>query len=160
MLGLRLPSMDGLRLHSSSPLPDDGCRRAGVSRRILAVRASAAAPRRQADPKKQVVVTGMGLVSVFGYDIETYYEKLLQGESGIRLIDRFDASKLPTRFAGQIRGFSSEGYIDGKNDRRMDDCLRYCLVSGKKVLESAGLGVGSEALSKICLSFVVCFCGT
>ncbi|KAG6494371.1 hypothetical protein ZIOFF_049396 [Zingiber officinale] len=93
----------------------------------------------------------MGLVSVFGNNIETYYEKLLQGESGIRLIDRFDASKLPSRFAGQIRGFSSEGYIDGKNDRRTDDCLRYCLVSGKKALESAGLGVGSEALSKISL---------
>lgn len=91
----------------------------------------------------------MGLVSVFGNDVETYYEKLLQGESGIGLIDRFDASKLPTRFAGQIRGFSSEGYIDGKNDRRMDDCLRYCLVSGKKALESAGLGVGSGALSKV-----------
>ncbi|XP_074578010.1 3-oxoacyl-[acyl-carrier-protein] synthase I, chloroplastic-like isoform X2 [Curcuma longa] len=149
MLVLCLPSMDGLRLHSSSPLPDHRRLRAGVSRRILAVRASASAPRRETDPKNRVVVTGMGLVSVFGNDVETYYEKLLQGESGIGLIDRFDASKLPTRFAGQIRGFSSEGYIDGKNDRRMDDCLRYCLVSGKKALENAGLGVGSEALSKI-----------
>ncbi|KAG2253313.1 hypothetical protein Bca52824_083449 [Brassica carinata] len=40
-------------------------------------------------------------------------EKLLSGESGISLIDRFDASKFPTRFGGQIHGFSSEGYIDG-----------------------------------------------
>jgi 3-oxoacyl-[acyl-carrier-protein] synthase II len=45
----------------------------------------------------------------------------------------------PTRFADQIRGFSSEGYIDGKNDRRLDDCLRYCLISGKNVLQSVGL---------------------
>lgn len=97
------------------------------------------------------MITGMGLVSVFGNDVDTYYEKLLEGESGIGPIDRFDASKFPTRFAGQIRGFSSEGYIDGKNDRRLDDCLRYCLVSGKKSLESAGLGVGSKALSKVSL---------
>ncbi|KAK1308346.1 hypothetical protein QJS10_CPA09g01327 [Acorus calamus] len=43
-------------------------------------------------------------------------------------------------FTGQIRDFKSEGYIDGKNDRRLDDCLRYSIVSGKKALQSAGLG--------------------
>ncbi|CAI0452122.1 unnamed protein product [Linum tenue] len=69
----------------------------------------------------------MGLVSVFGNDVDAYYDKLLSGESGITLIDRFDASKFPTRFAGQIRGFTAQGYIDGKNDRRLDDCLRYCI---------------------------------
>ncbi|GAV66455.1 ketoacyl-synt domain-containing protein/MCM domain-containing protein/Ketoacyl-synt_C domain-containing protein [Cephalotus follicularis] len=98
------------------------------------------APKRETDPKKRVVITGMGLVSVFGNDVDVYYDKLLAGESGIGLIDRFDASKLPTRFGGQIRGFESQGYIDGKNDRRLDDCLRYCLVAGKKALEHADLG--------------------
>ncbi|CAN6178941.1 unnamed protein product [Urochloa humidicola] len=119
----------------------------------VSVRASAsttaAAPRRETDPKKRVVITGMGLVSVFGNDVDAYYDRLLAGESGIGPIDRFDASKFPTRFAGQIRGFSSEGYIDGKNDRRLDDCLRYCIVSGKKALESAGIGNGSKAMEKV-----------
>ena len=89
----------------------------------------------------------MGLVSVFGNNVDAYYDKLLAGESGIDLIDRFDASKFPTRFGGQIRGFTSEGYIDGKNDRRLDDCLRYCIVAGKKALEDADLG--GEKLSKV-----------
>ncbi|KAJ9565470.1 hypothetical protein OSB04_001436 [Centaurea solstitialis] len=101
---------------------------------------SAAAPKREKDPKKRVVITGMGLVSVFGNDVDAYYDKLLAGESGIGLIDRFDASKFPTRFGGQIRGFKADGYIDGKNDRRLDDCLRYCIVAGKKALEDADLG--------------------
>jgi 3-oxoacyl-[acyl-carrier-protein] synthase II len=109
--------------------------------------ATVSAPRREKDPKKRVVVTGTGLVSVFGNDVDLYYEKLLAGESGISLIDRFDASKFPTRFAGQIRGFSSQGYIDGKNDRRLDDCLRYCIVAGKKALENADLG--SDKLPKV-----------
>ncbi|KAM7524976.1 hypothetical protein LguiA_014878 [Lonicera macranthoides] len=107
----------------------------------LSISASAQTiPTREKDPKKRVVITGMGLVSVFGNDVDTYYDRLLEGESGIGLIDRFDASKFPTRFGGQIRGFDSQGYIDGKNDRRLDDCLRYCIVAGKKALEHADLG--------------------
>ncbi|CAN4127199.1 unnamed protein product [Withania somnifera] len=98
------------------------------------------APKRETDPKKRIVITGMGLVSVFGSDIDNFYNKLLEGQSGISLIDRFDASSYTVRFAGQIRDFSSEGYIDGKNDRRLDDCWRYCLVAGKRALEDANLG--------------------
>ena len=89
----------------------------------------------------------MGLVSVFGNDIETFYNKLLKGESGISLIDRFDASNFSVRFAGQIRDFSSKGYIDGKNDRRLDDSWRYCIVGGKRALEDANLG--TEVLEKV-----------
>lgn len=105
------------------------------------------APKREKDPKKRVVITGMGLVSVFGSDIDTFYNKLLEGESGIQLIDRFDASKFSVRFAGQIHEFSSKGYIDVKNDRRLDDSWRYCLVSGKRALEDANLG--TEVLEKV-----------
>ncbi|XP_077251321.1 3-oxoacyl-[acyl-carrier-protein] synthase I, chloroplastic-like [Tasmannia lanceolata] len=112
--------------------------------KFRAVRAVAsptvAAPKREKDPKKRIVITGMGLVSVFGNDIDTFYNTLLEGESGITAIDRFDASTFSVRFAGQIRDFSSKGYIDGKNDRRLDDCWRYCLVAGKKALEDASLG--------------------
>ena len=92
----------------------------------------------------------MGLVSVFGNDVDVYYEKLLSVESRISLIDRFDASKFPTRFGGQVRGFSSEGYIDGKNERSLDDCLKYCIVAGKKALESANLG--GDKLNTVLLS--------
>eukprot|EP00252_Welwitschia_mirabilis_P013252 TRINITY_DN29209_c0_g1_i1.p1 TRINITY_DN29209_c0_g1~~TRINITY_DN29209_c0_g1_i1.p1 ORF type:complete len:492 (-),score=91.50 TRINITY_DN29209_c0_g1_i1:327-1802(-) len=112
----------------------------GSKAAIRAMSSTVSAPKREEDPKKRVVITGMGLVSVFGNDVDTYYDKLLEGQSGISIIDRFDVSKFPTKFAGQIRGFSSEGYIDPKNDRRLDDCLRYCIVSGKKALEDAGLG--------------------
>ncbi|KAH6763375.1 3-ketoacyl-acyl carrier protein synthase I [Perilla frutescens var. hirtella] len=99
-----------------------------------------ASPKRETDAKKRIVITGMGLVSVFGSDVDAYYNKLLDGVSGITTIDRFDASEYSVRFGGQIRDFSSKGYIDGKNDRRLDDCWRYCLVAGKRALDDAGLG--------------------
>ncbi|KAH6557090.1 hypothetical protein KP509_1Z135200 [Ceratopteris richardii] len=146
---------NGLRAADSVPsnTSDFGLRSPMPSPRVasvtkFAVKASLAiAPKREKDPKKRVVITGMGLVSVFGNDIDTFYDKLLEGQSGIAMIDRFDASKFPTKFGGQIRNFSSEGYIDGKNDRRLDDCLRYCIVSGKKALENANLG--SDNIDKV-----------
>ena len=127
----------------STTISRRGCRSSG--------RSLIFASKRETDPKKRVVITGTGLVSVFGNDVDAYYDRLLAGESGIGLIDRFDASKFPTRFAGQIRGFSSEGYIDPKNDRRLDDCLRYCIVSGKKALEHAGLPLGSSSMEQVML---------
>ncbi|TVU37435.1 hypothetical protein EJB05_10749, partial [Eragrostis curvula] len=105
--------------------------------------------RREKDPKKRVVITGMGVVSVFGNDADAFYDRLLAGESGVVPIDRFDASAFPTRFAAQIRDFYSEGLVDGRNGRRLDDCHRYALVAAKKALESAALAVGSRAMNKI-----------
>ncbi|WVZ66922.1 hypothetical protein U9M48_016077 [Paspalum notatum var. saurae] len=109
----------------------------------------ARAPRRESDPKKRVVVTGTGVVSVFGNDVGAFYDGLLAGTSGAGRIDRFDASGFSTRFAAQIRGFSCDGHIDGESDRRLDDCQRYALVAARKALESAGLAVGSRAMGKI-----------
>lgn len=117
-----------------------------VSRGALKVHATAVR-----DPKKRVVITGLGLCSVFGNDPDTFYDKLLAGESGINTIDRFDASEFPTRFGGQIRKFNDEDLIDKKNARRYDDCLKYTMVAGKKALRQAGLEkeANSAAYSKL-----------
>ncbi|XP_071730657.1 3-oxoacyl-[acyl-carrier-protein] synthase I, chloroplastic-like isoform X2 [Rutidosis leptorrhynchoides] len=123
-----------------SLLQFNGLRAIESNQTIKAMSASVSAPKREMDPKKRIVITGMGVVSVFGNDVDTFYDKLLEGQSGITLIDRFDASSFTVHFAGQIRNFTSVGYIDGKNDRRLDDCWRYCLVAGKKALEDANLG--------------------
>ena len=154
---LRASPLDPLRKRSSGPrfhVPNARLTTKKVS--FICASSTVSAPKREKDPKKRVVITGTGLVSVFGNDVDAYYDKLLSGESGIGPIDRFDASKFPTRFGGQIRGFTSEGYIDGKNDRRLDDCLRYCLVAGKKALVDADLG--GDKLSKVLtISFSIRF---
>lgn len=91
------------------------------------------------DPKNRVVITGMGVCSVFGNDPEVFYEKLLAGVSGIDHITRFDASEFPTNFGGQIKDFDNEGLVDKKNARRYDDCLSYTMVASKKALRMAGI---------------------
>eukprot|EP00891_Asterochloris_glomerata_P002655 jgi/Astpho2/2655/Aster-07002 len=81
----------------------------------------------------------MGVASCFGNNVDTFYDKLLEGQSGVAEIDRFDPSAFPTRFAAQIRNFDIEGLVDKKNARRYDDCLSYSLVAAKKALQQAGL---------------------
>lgn len=111
---------------------------AAVSRRAATIRASASAAEKR-DPKKRVVITGMGIASCFGNDPEEYYNKLLEGISGVEHISRFDASEFPTNFAAQIKDFDNENLIDKKNARRYDDCLSYTMVASKKALRAAGI---------------------
>ncbi len=97
--------------------------------------------------KKRIVVTGMGIVSCFGTDVEEFYKQLLAGKSGIVPIEEFPCSEYPTRFAGSIRNFDPGDYMDKKQARRVDPFIRYTIVSGKKALESAHLT--GEAFDKL-----------
>lgn len=89
--------------------------------------------------KKRVVITGLGVVSCFGTDVDQFYQSLLDGKSGIQAISHFDCSQFPTRFAGVIPHFDSGEYLDKKQARRVDKCISYGIVAGKKALEHAGL---------------------
>lgn len=88
--------------------------------------------------KRRVVVTGMGVVSCFGNDVDLFYQRLLAGDSGISMIDTFPCEEFPTRFAGMIRDFDAGEYLDKKQARRVDPYIRYSIVAGKKALERAG----------------------
>lgn len=97
--------------------------------------------------KRRVVVTGLGVVSCYGNDVNEFFQSLLEGKSGITPIGGFDCSEYPTRFAGQIHNFDAGEYIEKKQARRLDPYARYAIVAGKKALESARLD--GEALGKI-----------
>ena len=64
---------------------------------------------------KKVVITGMGAVTPLGSSIEQTWENLTQKKSGIGPVTRFDASSLPSRIAGELKGFSPEDYISKKD---------------------------------------------
>lgn len=89
--------------------------------------------------KKRIVVTGLGVVSSLGQDVDEYYHNLLQGKSGIKPITEFPCDTMSTRFAGSVQDFDTEGYIDKKQARRVDRCISFGIVAGKKALEMAQL---------------------
>lgn len=89
--------------------------------------------------KKRIVVTGMGIVSCFGSDLEQFYQKLLTGTSGVVPIEEFPCQDYPTRFAAAVRNLEAGEYIDKKQFRRIDPFIRYAMIAGKRALEHAQL---------------------
>lgn len=101
--------------------------------------------------KKRIVVTGMGVVSCFGNDVDVFYQNLLAGCSGIKLITEFPCEDFPTRIAGMVKDFDPELYLDKKQARRVDKYIAYAMVAGKKALEMRGL-LAQEALKELDLT--------
>lgn len=94
---------------------------------------------------RRVVVTGLGIVSPLGVGVDHVWGRLTAGESGLVAIDRFDASDLPARVAGQLPpGPASEGkydvndWIDTKDQRKMDPFIAYGVAAATQALDDSG----------------------
>lgn len=85
--------------------------------------------------RRRVVITGMGVVSSLGHDVDLFYQHLLEGKSGIRSIESFPCENFSTRFAGQVRDFNPEDYMDKKQARRVDLAIAFAIAASKKALE-------------------------
>lgn len=89
--------------------------------------------------KKRIVVTGMGIVSSLGQDVELFYDNLLAGKSGVRAITHFNTDQFSTKIAAEVPDFEPGDYIDKKQARRVDRFISFSIVAGKKALEQANL---------------------
>lgn len=88
---------------------------------------------------RRVVVTGMGMVSALGNDVSSTWDGLVAGRSGVRTISTFDASRLTSRMAGEVREFDSSAVLDRKDQRRTDRYIQFGLVASREALDQAGL---------------------
>jgi 3-oxoacyl-[acyl-carrier-protein] synthase II len=94
--------------------------------------------------RRRVVVTGLGLVSPLGNTVAEGWANLVAGRSGIAAITRFDASAMSCRIAGEVKGFSVEDYIPGKEARHMDTFIHYGMAASLQAIADAGLPRGDE----------------
>lgn len=94
--------------------------------------------------ERRVVVTGLGLISPLGNSVQANWEAAVAGRSGIGPITRFDASRLSTRFAGEVRGFDPATVMDPKEVRRYDPFIHYALAAAAEAVQDAGLTFEGE----------------
>ncbi|MBI3383036.1 MAG: beta-ketoacyl-ACP synthase II [Aquabacterium sp.] len=96
--------------------------------------------------RRRVVVTGLGLVTPVGNNVQESWSNLVAGQSGIQTITKFDASAFACQFAGEVKGFNIEDYIPAKEARHMDTFIHYGLAASMQAVRDAGLPTG-EALT-------------
>jgi 3-oxoacyl-[acyl-carrier-protein] synthase II len=88
---------------------------------------------------QRVVVTGLGLVTPVGNDVESTWSALLDGRSGAAPITKFDASALQVRFACEVKGFDPSQYMDRKEAKRYDAFVQFALAAAHQAVTQAGL---------------------
>lgn len=93
----------------------------------------------------RVVVTGMGVVTSLGHDLDTFWNNLMAGKSGVSRIESFDVSEYPTQIAASVKDFNPEDFMDRKDARKMDRFVQLAVAAGKSALENSGLDIQKDA---------------
>ncbi|MFD1772626.1 beta-ketoacyl-ACP synthase II [Paenibacillus rhizophilus] len=90
---------------------------------------------------ERVVISGMGVVSPLGNEVEDFWNNLRNGQSGISEIDAFDTSAYKTKFGGVVRNFDAEALFGRKEARRMDRFTQFAVAAADQALTDSGLKV-------------------
>ncbi len=98
---------------------------------------------------KRVVITGIGLITSLGHNVEETWEGLCQGRSGIGPISNFDASEYPVRFAGEVRNFDPSSYMERKEIRRNDPFTHIAVAASRQALAQARLTITEQLAPEV-----------
>ena len=94
--------------------------------------------------ERRVVITGMGIVSPVGHRLDEVWHNVCNGISGIRVIDDFDTTTLPTRIGGTVENFNVGDYLSPKDVRKMDPFVHYGIAASVNAIKDSGLEITEE----------------
>jgi 3-oxoacyl-[acyl-carrier-protein] synthase II len=95
------------------------------------------------------VITGLGIISPVGNTVADAWASVLAGTSGISRISRFDASRLSSQIAGEVKTFDLAQYLERKEARHMDTFIHYGMAAGIQAMRDSGLQVTAENAERI-----------
>ena len=91
---------------------------------------------------KRVVVTGMGVITPIGNDVESFWHNVLRGVSGVAYISSFDTEGYTTKIGAEVKGFDPRLYFNSKEINRMDKFAQYGVIAARQAVEGAKLPIG------------------
>ena len=95
-------------------------------------------------PQRRVVVTGVGAVTPLGNNVEDSWAAALRGQSGIATITKFDTTGFDVTFAGEVKGFNPDLYIEKKEQKKMEEFIHFSIAAAKMAVEMAKLELNEE----------------
>ena len=99
---------------------------------------------RTPDYTRRVVVTGLGVISPVGNDVQTAWDNLTHGRSGLGTITRFDPSPYDAKAAGEVKDFDPSEWLDAKAVRRTEASLHYGVAAAKQAVADSGFEITDE----------------
>jgi len=103
--------------------------------------------------RRRVVVTGLGIISPVGNTVQQAWSSILAGKSGIGRVTRFDASRIASRIAGEVKGFDVSQYLSPKEARRMDTFIHYGIAAGLQAWRDSGMQIVAENAERVGVNF-------
>ena len=102
--------------------------------------------------KRRVVVTGLGLITPVGLGVKESWTNIINGQSGIGRITKFDCSTFPSQVAGEVKNFDPLAYIPPKDARRMDTFIQFGIAAGIEAFKDSGIEVTEQNSERIGVS--------
>ena len=101
---------------------------------------------------RRVVITGLGTVSPNGNDVSSTWESIVNGQSGVELIEKFDTSEFTTKFGASVKDFDKNENIDSKDSRRLDPFIQFGLAASAEAIKDSGINLNDHDLDRIGVS--------
>jgi 3-oxoacyl-[acyl-carrier-protein] synthase II len=101
---------------------------------------------------RRVVVTGLGIVSPVGNTVDSAWQSIREGRSGIGPIERFDTDPFAVRFGGEVRDFDVTDYLSRKEARKMDPFIHYGIAAAVDALQDSGLTIDADNADRVGVS--------
>ncbi len=101
---------------------------------------------------RRVVVTGIGIISPVGNTVDSAWQSITAGRSGIQPIERFATDQFSVRFGGEVRGFDVEAYLSRKDARKMDPFIHYGIAAAVDALRDSGLEITDANAERVGVS--------
>ena len=102
--------------------------------------------------KRRVVVTGLGLITPVGIGVKESWANIINGQSGIGKITKFDCSTFPSQIAGEVKNFDPLAYIPPKDARRMDTFIQFGIAAGIEAFKDSGIEINDNNSERIGVS--------
>lgn len=87
----------------------------------------------------------MGVVTALGHDLDTLWNNLIQGKSGVSRVEAFDVSDYPTQIAASVKDFNPEDYVERKEARKMDRFVQFAAAAAVNAMKDSGLNIAEQA---------------
>lgn len=99
--------------------------------------------------KRRVVVTGLGMISPVGLDVQSSWQAIIQGKSGVGYITHFDPKDCPVKIAAEVKGFDPTKYIEPREAKKMDRFIHFAIAATEMAIVDSNLKITPENSERI-----------